>query len=692
MSLCNCFVALKIKKLLFLIFTLLVFVVLASFLSGVYASEYLEDPMFTSGETYWNLHNAIFDSGYYKDMADSLRIETEVGRGNELEGWAQQETAKEINSNDLVDLSFNWSKECIEAQCHTHEMRVEIADSSDPENFDVIWVNYDTPDPGQTYGWFDEDIDISGNIDESSKYIVRVYADLRNRTGGLGDLSQSIAWFDNVEMFVETSHAQVNSFGKQRLVLPVGTENNYLGGGFTFVTNFGSGQVEQINLSNVGSVNYDDLGGVLLYYKEEEDCSESIPDDAQEFNSEKANFGDDDVAEVQGSMNVDDAQVCVYVEIDIEDPALDKETLDLEISSPQEDIIVQDVEVFNTSAIELDNVTVLREYAGENNLSNSNFDNDAENWTLSNFQYQEEWYQSSPGGVHASPGTGQNNELSGYIGQTISEEIGGNDMVELGLAWSKECIELDCRDNEIFVEIANTSDPNNFTEIWRDDSVPDAGDERTWNIEENIDVGEYFEDDANYIIRVNTYLRNGRDHEANSNLWVDDVRLQVFEDAQGFLVSDFVDENMNTVDFPNISLSPGSFSVSQKTENFNIFDQDYSISVSNTTDNSNWALSLSVLSDAWEHSSEEYSYKYDGTEDTGRLLVDPQGNCSNTGIDISNPEYFKDGEVSEITLVSADENADIDCSWLIKNLNFEQDIPHKQPVGKYSISFVFTII
>ena len=136
----------------------------------------------------------------------------------------------------------------------------------------------------------------------------------------------------------------VGTTGTQTGTMIIPSQDNNVGGAFTFVRNTGTANVTQIVISDLdGTVNANlNLSDVVVFYKQEVSCSASIPGDATQWNTAGVGFDASENATVIGdsAMVVGTSQICVYVRLDVGSGVGGGETLEIEITDPSTEVTV----------------------------------------------------------------------------------------------------------------------------------------------------------------------------------------------------------------------------------------------------------------------------------------------------------------------------------------------------------------
>ncbi|MFH1193659.1 MAG: hypothetical protein V1661_01550 [bacterium] len=175
---------------------------------------------------------------------------------------------------------------------------------------------------------------------------------------GKNDSAQSEMRADNIILYISyvpaANSLSIGNFGAQKLKLPVGAPDKYIGGAFTLKRESGSTTINKIILSETGSVDaHKNLSNVKLFYKQEDVCSEFIPKDALLFNPSPASFDEAERATAAGAMTVDTRRTCLYARMDIGPGIAPDDVLEIEIKKPATDIGVSQGSVTPTVAVPL---------------------------------------------------------------------------------------------------------------------------------------------------------------------------------------------------------------------------------------------------------------------------------------------------------------------------------------------------
>lgn len=300
----------------------------------IQAANVLTNPSFTGGITGWTPGgSAAYYASYYQDSAGSAGTETAVGRNNAATGDVSQTLSAQVEGGSVVSLSGYWSKQCVAEICSINTITVDV--QLGVAGYQTVWQDTSIPAAGSPTSWAAiSAIDISSYFTTTGTYSIRLTYNLRNPNNGS---AQSLAWFDNLILDVTPPNITVGTTGTQVAEVPIGSQNEYIGGAFSFIRDGGSTSVTSITISQTGTIADSDISGLILYYKQESSCSTSIPGDATQFNSTPGTFSSGS-STVTGSMTVGTSQICVYVEVDIGSGATIDETVEIQITNPSTDV------------------------------------------------------------------------------------------------------------------------------------------------------------------------------------------------------------------------------------------------------------------------------------------------------------------------------------------------------------------
>ncbi len=154
----------------------------------------------------------------------------------------------------------------------------------------------------------------------------------------------------------------VGTTGTQVSTLDIPSNNQYVGGAFTFVTDISTATTTQIIVTDTGSVNANaNLSNIDLYYETAATvCSSETYGGGETLFGTAASFNGSEKATVSGSMSVGTTEVCVYVVLDIGSGTTNSSTLDIEISDPSTEVTVAAGTVTPATVIAVSGSTTLQ--------------------------------------------------------------------------------------------------------------------------------------------------------------------------------------------------------------------------------------------------------------------------------------------------------------------------------------------
>lgn len=165
--------------------------------------------------------------------------------------------------------------------------------------------------------------------------------------------------------------------------------------------------------------------------------------------------------------------------------------------------------------------------------------------------------------------------------------------------------------------------------------------------------------------------------------------------SAGSVSADIVDSGGNPVGSPSVSFSGSNFSFATQQSTGALGISSQKIRVTSTL--SDWTVAVAATSGPtalWNSGGNNYDFN--GSASVGRLRVDasgstitPQGGCSTTGLSKGSSNYFAQGTLDSITLLSGS-SAQTGCYWDLTSVNLTQDIPASQVAGSYSIGMTLT--
>jgi len=184
----------------------------------------------------------------------------------------------------------------------------------------------------------------------STTWKVQYKTENASGTSGIKDARISVIELRQQYITVGTTGTQTSSVYNS-------SNNNYIGGAFTFVRSTGTANITQIIVKDTGTVNANsNLSNLKLYYETAGTCNydgnETLFGTASSFNSS-------DQATVTGTLATETSQICVYAVLDVGSGASSGETIELEISNPETDITVSSGVVVGTSAVAISGTTTI---------------------------------------------------------------------------------------------------------------------------------------------------------------------------------------------------------------------------------------------------------------------------------------------------------------------------------------------
>src|SRR3989344_1530051 len=151
----------------------------------------------------------------------------------------------------------------------------------------------------------------------------------------------------------------VGTSGSQTTNLPLTATDRHVGGAFTFVNSLSTANVTSIKISEKGNVNANShLSNVKLLYKQEATCSSTVPSGTTQFGS-TGTFNGSDESTFTGTMSVGTSQVCLYITLDISGSATVGQTIEIEITAPQSDVVTAANAVAPSTAIAISGTSTL---------------------------------------------------------------------------------------------------------------------------------------------------------------------------------------------------------------------------------------------------------------------------------------------------------------------------------------------
>ncbi len=203
---------------------------------------------------------------------------------------------------------------------------------------------YFQPDGGRDFAYLD--VQDSNNTSSTTIDVVEI--------SGFVDSGNNTGWGQAVSLTI------VSKQGSQVATTTIPIINKDLGGAFTFSKSSGEANVTSITLHQDGSFLAEDITNLKLYYKKEDTCSATKPEDAELF-------GDDgtfvnNFATTTGTLPVSASTTCLYITYNIPteytELSLGK-SIDLEITNPSTNVVVSSGTVSPATSINIVGNTII---------------------------------------------------------------------------------------------------------------------------------------------------------------------------------------------------------------------------------------------------------------------------------------------------------------------------------------------
>jgi len=235
-----------------------------------------------------------------------------------------------------------------------------------------------------------------------------------------------------------------------------------------------------------------------------------------------------------------------------------------------------------------------------NYLTNPSFTGGTTGWTLTTFAYDSAYYQDSAGSVKLATAVGRNKTATGNVAQTISTNINSTDTVLLSHYWSKQCVAVNCAEQDIRVEIAKPSAPTTWVAIWSDTSSPAFGSATAWAGPSGLDVSSFFDETGEYLIRLYADIKGGNNASGQALAWFDNAGLDVTTAAVvSVSVSDGVVTYGTMAAGASKSTLPGELNDIQTATNDGNVTENFNIKGQNTA--CPWTLAATSGNDQYVH-------------------------------------------------------------------------------------------
>ncbi len=169
----------------------------------------------------------------------------------------------------------------------------------------------------------------------------------------------------------------------------------------------------------------------------------------------------------------------------------------------------------------------------------------------------------------------------------------------------------------------------------------------------------------------------------------------------GVLSIDIVDGTGSTVPSPLFTLSSTSTAFNNQTATGTLGSASQKIRVTNSTANTNWAVSIAATSGptaVWTTGSFTYDYN-DPATNGGKLTINPsvgtstpQAGCNNNGITLGASTSFSQGTIDSIGLLTSSATTPVNCYWDFTGATLSQLVPKQQQNGTYTLNLTVTVV
>lgn len=269
----------------------------------------------------------------------------------------------DVDANADLSNVIVWYKQ--EATCSSAIPSDAIQFNTTPGSFDVSDQVTVSTSTGMSVGTSQfcvyVSLDIGSGATVGEKINIEITAPATDITATADKILPSTAVAISGDTTLADPKLTVSTEGTQKDAMGIPSENNAVGGAFTFTRDAASTNVTSIKLTETqATVEADtELSNVIVWYKEEETCSEVFPaDGATQFNSTPGTFSLEEVT-VMGSMTVDTDKTCVYVKLDVLDTAENGDLLDIQITNPSTDVVVSSQTVSPATVVAISGITTL---------------------------------------------------------------------------------------------------------------------------------------------------------------------------------------------------------------------------------------------------------------------------------------------------------------------------------------------
>ena len=174
-----------------------------------------------------------------------------------------------------------------------------------------------------------------------------------------GTTFRYVAWKKNTGIVITLGQS-----GTQVTNMTIPSTNNFIGAGLTLITDSSTANITSIKISEIGTVNATaNLANLKLYYKTSGTCNYT---GSETLFGTVATFDASQTAIITGNMYTSTSQVCILPILDIGSGAVSNDTLALQVTNPNTDIISSSGIVSPGTSVTLSGNTTLQ---GSSNLN-----------------------------------------------------------------------------------------------------------------------------------------------------------------------------------------------------------------------------------------------------------------------------------------------------------------------------------
>ena len=225
----------------------------------------------------------------------------------------------------------------------------------------------------------------------------------------------------------------------------------------------------------------------------------------------------------------------------------------------------------------------------------------------------------------------------------------------------------------------------------------------------NVSVGYKINNCGGYDTVLGSMTGTTNAHVGNGAAYVNKICATAA--LPNILNVDIVDAGGAPVSNPSIAMGVSAFSFFYQAANGIFGASNQKIRVNNTTNNSQWSLTIAADSGPaafWNGTSANYDFNdpaasaVDGpdadnlggqmTVNLSGATITPQSGCDTNGLTLGSSAAYSEGVTNSITLLSAGVSAGKNCYWDTTGIAVSQTIPQEQPAASdYNINMMLTI-